>query len=183
MLVVKTTSATVNGASASRICPRKRVPSSRRRNPGVNLGSVTARLWRFGIRRGRLGISARCRRGLDREDVRVGLRRHGRGRGLRWRRECLVENRSRRGASCRREREQEGDTEEKSSAPPADLREEIACLAGAEDRVRGARDTAETGRQTAALSRLEQNCRNKNDAVDHQQRQKNRVDHLIRGLT
>src|SRR6476659_6765801 len=42
MFVVKTTSATVIGADASRMRPRKRVPSSRRRNPGEELGSATA---------------------------------------------------------------------------------------------------------------------------------------------
>jgi hypothetical protein len=44
MLVVKTTSATVGGVSALSE-PRKRVPSSRRRNPGERLGSGT----RYGV--------------------------------------------------------------------------------------------------------------------------------------
>src|SRR5687768_16460597 len=47
MFVVNTTSATAGGTGESRR-PRKRVPSSRRRNPGTERGLLTGRRYCFG---------------------------------------------------------------------------------------------------------------------------------------
>src|SRR5688572_14393985 len=112
MFVVKTTSATVGAVAASLNCPRKRVPSSRRRNPGEKLGSATdlrrLRRWRG---------SLRVRSGGYRKHVWSRLRRRGSGRRRR-RREGLIQNRARRGTPGGRHRENEGQPEKNPSTPP-----------------------------------------------------------------
>src|SRR5688500_2923411 len=174
MFVVNTTSATVGGTS-ERSWPRKRVPSSRRRNPGVKLGRDT-RLWR--LRRSRSLRVTAARSGRDGQHVRIRLCRRGRWRrGLR--REGLVQNRPRRGAARTGERQHEGDRQKNSTAPPADLRQEVSCLTSAEDGVSGARDAAEARGESTTLARLQQNGGDQNHAVDDQQRDKKGRKHQI----
>src|SRR5688572_7708005 len=130
MFVVNTTSATVSGASETRV-PRKRVPSSRRRNPGRRSGcSLTGALLLLGAGWWRALFIG----GLDRNG---GFRRRIHGRGRRARRETLVENRRRRAAARGHQLQRERESEEEASSPPRNLRQDVACLTCADERVRG----------------------------------------------
>src|SRR5919204_5466848 len=159
MFVVKTTSATVVGA-ASRKAPRKRVPSSSRRNPGVKLRSVT-RLWRFRLRRRRrlraaglcCAACASCGLRLNGQDVCVRPCRSG-SCWRRWRAEGLIENRTRCGAPRGRQRQKKREAEKNSAAPPARFCQEITRLTRPEDRIGGAGDATKAGRQAAAFTGL-----------------------------
>src|ERR1041385_3151383 len=145
MFVVNTISATVGAALDVASSPEKRVPSSRRRNPGVLLEALlTTWLWflgrgfRSGRRRGRRARIRRRRLG----GLRVGRRRVRRsGIGRRQARDCrvrptgcvrgrggygrglerLIEDRFRRAAARRRDRQQERQPEEQPTTPPARL--------------------------------------------------------------
>src|SRR5688572_12483158 len=163
MLVVNTTSATVGGGEVLN-CPRKRVPSSRRRNPGVELGSATLRSLGRWCRSRCLRVAARSY-GLDGKNIGARLCRCWRDRS-RGRREGLVQNRTRRRTLRRGQRQEERQSQEDCAAPPAGLREQVPCLPRAEDCVRRAGDSAKTGGQAATLSGLQENGGNENHAVD-----------------
>jgi hypothetical protein len=67
----------------------------------------------------------------------------------------------------------ETEPEENAAAPPADRREEVACLSDSNQRVgRRARAAKPT-----ALSALQQNHEHENQTVDDEERQKKRVKH------
>jgi len=71
----------------------------------------------------------------------------------------------------------EAETEEDASAPPADLSEDISGLADSDECVgRGARATEARG-HTAALSALKQNGQHHHEAIDNEQYEKKRVKH------
>src|SRR6266550_5548419 len=172
ILVVKTTSATAGSGAASgppAIRPRKRVPSSRRRNPGSAKRVSAANLilrggsWRFGIRR--CGRSRR-RRWLE---WNRGSRRRCRRNVLRLRSKSLLQNR----AWCRRmgrhQLENEGETEEDSAPPPADLGEKISSLTNPDQSVRRRAGAAEARGESRALSALKQNGKHQDDAIYDQQ--------------
>src|SRR5215467_2505305 len=150
MFVVNTTSATVGASPDAANSPEKRVPSSRRRNPGVLLEErFTACSWFLGRRRGwlwsrRRGArirrrrlrATRCRgrgvrrRGIRRRQTRNCVRATGRSvrrsrRAYGRRLERLVEDRLGRAAARRRDREQEREAEEQPAAPPACLCEQV----------------------------------------------------------
>src|SRR6476646_220237 len=198
MLVVKTTSATVGLVVDVASSPRKRVPSSRRRNPGRTSSRVTIRLWLFRRRRRRcrafLGPGGRRlarRLGRRRRRVRVGLRQsrnrgirsasrwRGSGGARRWRREGLIEYRLWRTATRRGERKKERQAEEQSSAPPARLRQKIARLTGAEERARRATHAAERRCHSSALSCLHENGGDEQDTVENQEDEKQGVQHGV----
>src|SRR4051812_20622554 len=180
MLVVKTTSATAGRSAAPRppaIRPRKRVPSSRRRNPGSVTRDVAnlllrGRSWRVRRRRS----TRRCGR-------RGGLQRYGRSRSRRRRRilllrsQALLEHRARNCGVARHQLKDEAESEKDAAAPPADSGEEISSLANTDQRIwRRARAT-EAGGQSGALPALQQDGEHHDDAVDDQQDQKKRVKH------
>src|SRR5687768_10015978 len=124
MFVVNTTSATVGGASVTSE-PRKRVPSSRRRNPGRRTGiSFTRSLL--------LLASSGWRRALVRwSDWHHGLRRRSGDRrrsSCRATRQSLIKDRRRRATTSRHQLEHEGDTEEETAGPPRDLRKDVSGL-------------------------------------------------------
>src|SRR5689334_8457968 len=164
MFVVNTTSATVVVWLARR-APRNRVPSSRRRNPGTTSRSATLGLLGSGCRRGRRSRLARAgngggggRRRLGKWDVGwfAGRRRAGRrsgwGGGLG---EGLVEHRLRRATLRRRDREDQREEQEDPRPPPARLRQQIARLPRAEERIGGAAHPAKARRQTGPLATLQ----------------------------
>src|SRR5512146_546049 len=161
MFVVNTTSATVGLVVSVASSPRKRVPSSRRRNPGRVSRSVTlvlwllvrrwlrgrrrllsTGLWRSGVWRRSRRRATRCRRRRvrwirRRERNWIGAAGCTNRRGCRRRRlEGLIEHRLWCAAPSRRNREQEREAEEQPSAPPACLGEEVAGLSRAEERAR-----------------------------------------------
>ncbi len=177
MFVVNTTSATVGSEALANSCPRKRVPSSRRRNPGDNSGGP------LGVRASwsaELDVVAtsRRRRGLNRQHVRVRLCRSRAPPGPAA--SVKVWSRIDGGAAARddEQRQQEREPEEEPTAPPADLRQQVAGLTCAEDGVRRAGDAAEARGESAALSGLQQDGGDENHAVDHEQREKDSGDHL-----
>src|SRR4051812_38586697 len=168
MFVVNTTSATAV-RSAPRRRPEKRVPSSRRRNPGENNSAVTSgrgsgAVWRGGRRA--------LRRGCQREYRRAGDRCRSGGRARR-----LVEDRLRRVAARRRQLEHERKPEEYSTAPPACLGEEAASLAHADERVGGGARAAEAGSESAPLSALQHDGRNEHEGVENQEDEQEGVKH------
>src|SRR5437764_2427711 len=173
MFVVNTTSATVV-VRLARSAPRNRVPSSRRRNPGTAVRSATLGLLGRGCRRGRRSGLARARNG-GRSGGRRGRqrnsggatrgRRTGRGSsGCRGLREGLIEHRLRRATLRRRHREDQRQEQEQRSPPPARLRQEVARLTGAEERIGGAAHAPEARRQPISLSALEENGGDEHDA-------------------
>src|SRR6478736_5425208 len=178
MFVVKTTSATVV-VRLARSAPRNRVPSSRRRNPGTTSRSATLGLLGGGCRRRRLSRLAgagngRCGSGRRRRQRNAGCsagrRVAGRGSGGRSRRcEGLVEHRLRRATLRRSNRQDQREEEEESSPPPARLRQQIARLPRAEERIGGAAHAAEARRQAGPLATLQEDGRDEHEAVEDEQ--------------
>src|SRR6266566_571124 len=135
MLVVKTTSATAGSGAASTpptIRPRKRVPSSRRRNPGSAKRVSAANLflgsgsWRF-----RLRSCRRCRSGCGLErNCWSGCRRRRNILGLRS--ETLLQHGARSRGVGRHQLKNETETEEDAATPPADFGKEISGLTDAD---------------------------------------------------
>src|SRR5690349_10696652 len=163
MLVVNTTSATVMSA-VPWTTPRKRVPSSRRRNPGTSTRSVTMLWLGRGRRRGGGRVAAgrsvaRRRGGGGERNGAVRVRRRRRRRGDGGRRECLVEHRRRRALLGGHQRQHVREEEKDPAAPPARLGEQVARLPRAEERIRRAAHPAEAGRQAIALAALHQDGR------------------------
>jgi len=182
MLVVKTSSATAGSIAplgdgpANR--PRKRDPSSRRRNPGsvirvsaVNL-PLRSRSWRF--LRWRAGWRG-CRRGRLQRDGWRGSRRRRDVRGLRT--QTLFKHRLRRPRMGRHYLKYERQAEEDSAAPPANGGKEVSCLPNSDQRVWRRARPAEARGESTALSALKQNGEDQNDAVDDEQSEKKRVKH------
>src|SRR5690349_11328069 len=141
MFVVNTTSATA-GTIGESSRPRKRVPSSRRRNPGTERWSVNvARLWLLWLRRlwswrrgsGSGGWRGRARLGCRLERYRrVCLLRHRwRSRGCRGR-QRLVEDGGRDASASGRNLKHEREEQEHSAARPAGAGEEVSRLPGAD---------------------------------------------------
>jgi hypothetical protein len=167
--------------------PRKRVPSSRRRNPGWPRRAVTFGRLRLLARRRSFARRSRGRRFRSLQRLRRRTRRRVRGcwrerncgirstgrrrriRGNRHRRlKRLVECGFRRSAARRREREQERQPEKQSPAPPARLGEKISRLSRAHE---GARRTAHATKRrghASALSRLHQHGDDEDEAIDDQ---------------
>src|SRR6185436_9846728 len=144
MLVVKTTSATAGSVAASAppaIRPRKRVPSSRRRNPGSVTRVSAANLF---LRCGRRRVGVRsCRRrrgrsGLERNGGRGSRRRRSRGR----RTKPLFQNRAGSRGVGRHYLQDEAQTEEDPARPPGGLGKKISRLANSDECVRGRARTA-----------------------------------------
>src|SRR5690349_13246206 len=135
-------------------------------------------LW---LLRRRLRSLAGCGgRGRGRQRYRrlsIGVRSSGSGLDRRIRKR-LIEHGPGRPATRRSEREQETQKEKESTAPPARLREQVACLASSEQRARRAADTAECRGETLSLSALKQNSDDENDTVDGEQHHQKGVQHL-----
>src|SRR5687767_2911592 len=157
MFVVNTTSATV-GAPVLRRRPRNRVPSSRRRNPGIRFWLLTR------VCESALAVGRILRNGFER------YRRSRRRRGWRHRRrrQGAIEDGLGNSRPKRQEREDERQPEEDSTAPPARTRQEVAGLSGTQDRVRGAAGTAEARGKSTALSGLHEDGRDERDAYENQ---------------
>src|SRR5450759_32446 len=131
MLVVKTTSVTAGSGAAleTAVRPRKRVPSSRRRNPGSVIRVLAANLplrsgsWRF--RRLRSRRSGGRRRWLERNRwSRCRRRRHVLGLGP----QALIEDGPRRRRVRRHDLQNKAETEENAAAPPATPSENVTGL-------------------------------------------------------
>jgi hypothetical protein len=71
----------------------------------------------------------------------------------------------------------ETQAKENPTAPPADGREEIACLADTNQRVRRRARASKARGEPTALSALQQNREHDDQAIDDEQRQKKRVKH------
>src|SRR5512140_392045 len=177
MFVVNTTSAT-RSRSRSRRSPRKRVPSSRRRNPALVLAGITA-LFRRSLRRWCRGWCGGRRLGRRRERRQRHRRRRvgGRRRGRRSRaltRERIEHGRWR-GRPRSHDLQNERECEEDAGTPPRRAREQIRSLPCADERIRGRGGTAEIRRKPTALSRLKQDGRDENETVDDEQNQQKGV--------
>src|SRR3990172_3759332 len=170
MLVVNTTSATLGAGSAAWRWPRKRVPSSRRRNPGRERSIVTI---------ARYGLFASAAGGFFASGD-GGGRGGGRGRAL-GRRERTVEHRGRRATAAREDLEHEREADEDASAPPARLREQVPGLQRAEERIRGRGCSAETRGQPTALTGLQQDGGPEHQGGHQKQGEGEPVEHQDRG--
>ena len=65
--------------------------------------------------------------------------------------------------------EHEGDREEHPARPPADLREQIASLTRADERIGRRAHAAEACRHASALSALEQNGGDEEETIENEQ--------------
>jgi len=77
----------------------------------------------------------------------------------------------------RHDLQDEAQAEEDTAAPPAHRGEEVPRLADSDQRIGGRAGSTEAGGQAAALSTLQQNGKDKDDAVDDEQSEKKRVKH------
>jgi hypothetical protein len=71
----------------------------------------------------------------------------------------------------------ETEPEENAAAPPADRREEVACLSDSNQRVGRRARAAKARGEPTALSALQQNHEHENQTIDDEERQKKRVKH------
>ena len=178
MFVVNTTSATAG--STAPLCaatrPRKRVPSSRRRNPGSATrvsANLALRCWCWSFGAGCCRRSVRARRRLQRNS--------GRRRRwwccLLWRCQALLQYRARRRRVCRHQLQHEAEEEEDSAAPPARSSEKVSCLTNSNKSIGRGAGTAEIRGQTSAFAGLHQHGCHQHQAVDDEKSQKKRVKH------
>jgi len=71
----------------------------------------------------------------------------------------------------------EAETEEDATTPPAGLGEEVTRLPNSDERVGGGARPAKVRGQPSALSSLEQDRKHQDEAIDDQENQKKRVNH------
>jgi hypothetical protein len=86
----------------------------------------------------------------------------------------LIEHGAWRGPVRGKHLKQECQAEENPAAPPARLRQEVACLTSTDERVGGCTDTTEARRQASAFACLKQDGGDKNDAVEDEENEKKR---------
>lgn len=181
MLVVKTTSA-AEGSPAVQMRPRKRVPSSSRRNPLSPSRGSTGNALRLRRRRLRCCSRRGSRRG-SRWSVRLrGGRQRDRGGWARGRRlRCgrggrrRIEDRSWHARARGHQLQHECEEDEDSAAPPGNSRQEIACLAHSDERLGGRAGATKCGCHSATLASLHEHGEGEDDAVNYQENEQERV--------